>query len=296
MKLCKLKEEQDLNLINEQVIHQSFGEGSVIEYTDSFIEIHFDSGNRKFIFPNAFGTYLTLIDKSAADSVKRMNQQREEKEHKQKELELEKENILRRAEKQRFLQEEKLKYNPKIHPISQAAFWCKSEEKNKIFTEWRVFTGLTKRGYNEGKPNKLIRIHQNSACLLTSIDPGMPEKDRRILGVYMVNEAFTGKLCEDGYITAHPEYRLRLSEEESKKMFFWNYYASEKYPNNMKWNTGKHYYFDNIWMAQILRDIVSMKNETQELEFAQHFFDHFCLMNRIEKKELQKPNGALMRI
>ena len=132
--------------------------------------------------------------------------------------------------------------------------------------------------------------------LLTARDSSMPEKDRRILGVYMVNEDFIGKFCEDGYIPAHSEYRLQLTEQESDQMLFWKYYVNEKSPQKMTWNTGKYRYFDNVWMAQILLDIVSLKSDTQEQELAQNFFEHFCKMNQIMEEELPEPNGALMRI
>lgn len=64
----------------------------------------------------------------------------------------------------------------------------------------------------------------------------------------------------------------------------------------MTWNTGRHRYFDNVWMAQILRDIVSLKENPEEQENAQQFFEYFCQMNRIKKEEIPEPNGALMRI
>ena len=215
---------------------------------------------------------------------------------KKKNRKKEEEKKLQRKEQQLRLEHEKLMKNHKLHPESQMVFWCDTEEQNRSFTEWKVFTGVIKSGDNKGKPNKPIRLHQNSVCLLTARDSSMPEKDRRILGVYMVNEDFIGKLCEDGYIPAHSEYRLQLTEQESDQMLFWKYYVNEKSPHKMTWNTGKYRYFNNEWMAQILLDIVSLKSDTQEQELAQHFFEHFCRMNQIMKEELPEPNGALMRI
>jgi len=283
-----------MNLINKQVTHKSFGKGKIINQTDSSVEINYPSGNKQFIFPDAFGTYLKLVDQNAADSVDKILQERE-KERNQAEQEIENEKALQYKLQQSHLQREKILKNLKIHPSSQAAFWCEEEDKERVFTEWSIFTGVTKSGANEGQPNRPIRLHQNSACLLTERDQNMPEQDRFILGVYMVNETFIGRMCEDGYIPAHSEYRLRLSEEESKKILFWNYYINEKYPNNMTWNTGKYRYFENIWMAQILKDIVAMKKEPKEREFAQRFLEYFCQMNQIVERELPKPDGVLMR-
>jgi len=284
-----------MDLVNKQVAHKIFGKGSVVGQTESHIEIHFVEGNKKFVFPDAFDMYLSLTDRRAANSIKKMIEKRQKK-RKEEELEHEKIKALQYEEEKRFLEREKLMKNLKIHPSSQAAFWCDGQEQNMAFAEWRVFTGITKSGNNQGLPNRPTRMHQNSACLLTARDSGILEKDRCIIGVYMVNETFIGKLCEDGYIPAHSEYKLRLSEQESEKMLFWNYYANERYPQNMTWNSGKYRYFDNAWMAQILRDIISLKGEQKERQLAQNFFEHFCQMNKIREEELPKPNGTLMRL
>ena len=185
--------------------------------------------------------------------------------------------------------------NHKLHPESQLAFWCDTDEQKSSLSEWQVFSGVIKTGINKGKPSKLTRLHQNSAVLLTALDADMTEKDRRIIGIYMVNEEFIGKLCKDGYIPAHSKFRLQLTEQESEQMLFWKYYVNEKSPEKIKRNNGKNCYFNNSWMAQILLDIISLKKDPNERELALQFFKHFCKMNRITPQELEKPNGALLR-
>lgn len=282
-----------MNLINKQVKHKSFGEGSIVYQSDFYMEIHFKMGNKRFVYPDAFDTHLTLIDDRAQNVVKKLILERE-KERGEVELKLKKEKALRRKEQHRIFKRKKFISNLKAHPSLQAVFWCKSqEERDRVFMDWNVFTGVIKSGSKKGQPNRLVRMNPSSACLLTSREPNMPENDRIILGVFMVDEDFLGNLCEDGYIPAHLEYRLSLSEQESKKMLFWNYYANKRYPNKMTWNTGRYRYFDNIMMAQILRDIVSMKKQPQEKEFAQRFFDYFCRMNKIDQYNLPNLNGAL---
>lgn len=284
-----------MNLINKEVTHKRFGKGSVVNYNDSIIEIHFATENKKFVFPEAFGKHLKLHDKSVAHSLE-MVIQKKELEQEKLEQEKEEERKRQRKEYQLRLEHEKLMKNHKLHPESQMVFWCDDEELSTVFTEWKVFTGIIKSGNNKGTPNKPIRIYPNSVCLLTARESSMPEKDRRILGAYMVNEDFIGKFCEDGYIPAHAVYRLQLTEQESERMPFWKYYVNEKFPNKMTWNTGKYRYFDNVWMAQILLDIISLKSDMHDQEQAQIFFERFCKMNQIRREELQEPNGALMRI
>ncbi|MEC1525840.1 malate synthase [Neobacillus niacini] len=284
-----------MNLINEKVTHERFGMGSIVKHNDSSIEINFASENKKFVFPDVFGKHLKLHNKIVANSLEKIIQEKE-MERKEEEWKREAEKELQQKKQELRLEHEKLMKNHKLHPESQMVFWCDTEEQNRSFSEWKVFSGVIKSGNNQGKPNKPIRLHQNSAVLLTAIDSEKPEKDRRILGVYMVNKDFIGKLCEDGFIPAHSEYRLQLTEQESDQMLFWNYYVNEKFPHKMTWNTGKYRYFENLWMAQILHDIVSLKSEPKEQEQAQKFFEHFCKMNQITEQELPKPNGALLRI
>ncbi|MBE5098544.1 malate synthase [Priestia aryabhattai] len=284
-----------MNLINKKVTHKLFGIGSIVKYNDSSIEIHFASENKKFVFPDVFGKHLKLHDKSVADLLGKIIEKKE-MEHNEKERKKEEEKKLQRKNQELRWGLEKLMKNHKLHSESQMVFWCDTEEQNSSFLEWKVFSGVIKSGNNKGKPTKPIRLHQNSAVLLTAIDSSMPEKDRRILGVYMVNENFIGKLCEDGYIPAHSKYRLHLTEQESDQMLFWEYYVNERSSQKMTWNTGKYRYFNNLWMAQILLDIVDLKSDPKERELAQQFFEHFCKMNLITAEELPKPSGALMRM
>jgi len=284
-----------MNLINKKVTHKRFGMGSIVKHNETSIEIHFASENKMFVFPDVFGTHLKLHDKSDANSLEKIIQKKE-MERKEEERKKEEEKKLQRKNQELRLEHEKLMKHHKLHPESQMVFRCDTEEQHSSFSEWKVFSGAIKSGNNKGKPNKPIRLHQNSAVLLTAIDSGMPEKDRHILGVYMVNEDFIGKLCEDGNILAHSKYRIQLTEQESDQLLFWQYYVDKKSPDKMTWNTGKYRYFDNLWMAQILLDIVSLKSNTEERELAQQFFKHFCKMNQITVQDLAKPNGALMRI
>lgn len=284
-----------MNLINKKVTHKRFGLGSIVKQSDSSIEINFASEeNKKFVFPDVFEKHLTLHDKSIADLLDKIIQEKE-MERKEAERKKEEERVIQRKNEALRLEHEKLMKNHKLHPESQLVFWCDKDEQHSSFSEWMVFLGEVKSGNNKGKPNKPSRLYRNSAVLLTSVDSSLPEKNRRILGVYMVNENFIGKLCEDGYIPAHSKYKIQLTEQESNQMQFWKYYLNDKSPHQITWKSGKYRYFDNLWMAQILLDIVSLKSDPKERELAQQFFKYFCKMNKILAQELPKPNGALMR-
>lgn len=282
-----------MDLVNKEVIHETFGKGNVVNYNDSYIRINFESGNKRFVFPDIFRKHIEFIDQRATNSVKEKIEKKREK-IKAKELILKQERALER-ERQYIINQKNLIKSGKVHSKIQSVFWCEDQEEDKIFTEWSVFTGAIQSGNRKGQPRKLVRMNKNSACLLTRREDDIPEKDRQILGVFMTNESFNGRLCEDGHIAAHPEYRLHLSKEESEKMLFWNYYFDAKDTKSTIWNSGRQRYFDNIFMAQILKDIVSLREDPKQQKEAQTFLEYFCKINIINKNELPNPNGALMQ-
>ncbi|MCM3086975.1 malate synthase [Bhargavaea ginsengi] len=283
-----------MNLLNKKVTHERFGTGKVVNLDDSRIEVDFGTESKKFIFPDVFGKHLVLHDESTAQSLKEMIEEKES-ERKEEELQKEEEKELHRKKQELRAEHEKLMKNHKLHPQSQMVIWLEPEDQYHAFSKWKVFSGEIKSGKNKGKPNKPIRLHQNSAVLLTARDSDKPEEDRQILGVYMVDEEFIGRQCEDGIVPAHSVYRIRLTEQESSEMPFWKYYSNDKNPDKMTWNTGIYRYFDNSSVAQILRDIIALKSDPEEQELAQQFFDHFCKMNQIMEQELPQPDGPLMR-
>lgn len=283
-----------MDLINKKVKHSTFGRGHVVNYDDSYIKINFESGTKKFVFPDAFKNYITFVDQGAADLVSKKIKEKEAVREKEA-LRIKKENALEQ-ERQHILKQAKYMKNRKINPELQCVFWCEDQEEDQIFTDWKVSTGIIKSGLKKGQPRRLARINQNSACLFTRREPDMLEKDRQILGVFMVDEGYDGKLSKEEYIPAHSKHRLRLSKQESEKMLFWNYYVNKKQPDQMRWNLGKQRYFDNVWMAQILQDIVSLKEESQEKVKAQLFFEYFCQINHINIFALPKANGTLKQI
>lgn len=295
-----------MNLANKEVIHVTYGAGNVVKYNERRIIINFKSGDKKFVFPDAFNKYVTFVDENATDLVKSKIKKKKEEREKQALIEalaIEKEMASEQSLQHVFRQKRPIqmmggpKVHPKIHPEIQSVFWCEGEEEeNRIFTEWRIFTGEIKSGKNQGQPKQFPRMNQNSGCLITRREPNMAEDERQIVGLFMANKSFNGSQCLDGYITADPEYRILLSEEESKKMLFWNYYVDKKSSDKTIWVSGRQRYFDNLWMAQILLDIISLKDKLQEKEDAQAFFEHFCRINYIDANELPNLKGALAPI
>lgn len=277
-----------MNLINEKITHKVFGKGNIVDHDDTIITVDFDDDIKKFVYPDAFKNFITLNDEETAKSLNSVLLEREKEEAAL--------NKIREEEKEQLAFEQKrreLLKNHKIHESSQIVFWLDEEEQQNVFTDWKVFTGRTQSGKSKGQPNKATRLRPNSAALLTVRTPDQDETERRILGIYMVNETFSGNLSEDGMVTPHSDFRIKLTDEEADKMLFWNYYINKNYPHRTTWNSGKYRYFDNIWTAQILKDIIAMRTDEEEIKEATTFLEYFCKMNVIDIDNIPEANGAL---
>lgn len=277
-----------VNLIDEEITHKVFGEGNIVDHDDSIITVDFNEGVKKFVYPDAFGKFITLNDRNTAKHLKKILLKREmEEEALERKREEEKER--RALEQQR---KEKLK-NHRIHESSQIVFWLDEEEQQNVFTDWQVFTGTVQSGKSKGQPNRAVRLRPNSASLLTARASDQPETDRQILGLYMVNETFSGDLSDDGMIPSHATFRIELTDQEAEQMLFWNYYINKNYPHQTTWNSGKYRYFDNVWTAQILKDIIALKTDEEQIKEAKSFLAYFCEMNIIDIDNIPEASGAL---
>lgn len=180
-----------------------------------------------------------------------------------------------------------------IHESSQIVFWIDEEEEQTVFEDWKAFSGTVQSGENKGNPNRPARLRPNSAVLLTARDEEQAETERKIVGLYMVPETFSGNEIEDGYVKAHETFRIQLTNEQSEKLLFWNYYINKNFPHRMTWNSGKYRYFDNIWMAQILNDIIELTEDDEETTRLNEFLKYFCTMNAIDVDDIPEADGAL---
>ena len=277
-----------MNLINEEVTHKVFGEGSIVDHEESIVTIEFAKDIKKFVYPDAFGTFITLNNQTTAKSLKKIFLDRE----------IEEEALERKHEEEKERQElerqhkEKLK-NHKIHESSQIVFWLDEEEQQNVFVDWQASTGKIQSGKNKGQPNKAARLRPNSVGLLTARASDQSETERLILGLYMVNETFSGDLSDDGMVPSHSDFKIKLTDQEAEKMLFWNYYIDKNYPDRTAWNTGKFRYYDNVWTAQILNDIIALKTDEDEIKEAKNFLEYFCEMNVLDIDNIPEAGGAL---
>ena len=51
-----------MDLIGCEVIHKSFGNGSVVDQSDEYITIKFMIGIKKFLYPDVFENFMTITN------------------------------------------------------------------------------------------------------------------------------------------------------------------------------------------------------------------------------------------
>lgn len=167
--------------------------------------------------------------------------------------------------------------------------------ESQMLRNWTAFAGFALTKENNQRPMKLNKVQVNSLAILTTREPYALEKDRFIFGVFLVDEAYEGDNRDEGYVTTSSKYKLKLTQEEGKKVLFWNYYHNEKAPEKVTWGQGLHRYISDVQAASMLKDIVTVKRGTDDEKLALDFLNRFCEINRIDISELPVLEGPLQR-
>ena len=165
--------------------------------------------------------------------------------------------------------------------------------ESTMLVEWKASAGVVQNGVDKGKPMKLLKVQDNSLCVLTTRLPGSTDDTRFIFAVFLVDDSYEGDGREEGYVTNHSKWRIELTPDEAKKMLFWKYYVNKNAPEKIVFGSGLHRYLDDIQAAQILRDIVTIKEDDAENQLAADFFHHFCKVVGLDENDIPACAGAL---
>lgn len=259
------------NILNKTVRHRTYGEGTICSFADNIVAVKFGSAEKKFIYPDAFKDYLILTESKSRQYIEK------------KLLELEEENRLKREQEEREAELKRLLEALPLDDNAQAAFGFKENDRKQTLCDWAVSLGKFRTGYNKGKPRIPTRLYPNSACILTCHEKGTPEEERRIWGVFMAREDFVGPDCKDGIIKAHEKYKIYLTEAEADKLRYWDYFGEED--TVPKWGLIEHRYVSNKVTAEILSDILELKEGTEEETLCKDFITYYCKLNKIAMPE-----------
>ena len=255
-----------MKLVGKAIKHVTFGRGVITNKTDNILTIDFEGNHKKFLFPDAFLHFLSITDEEGQAYIgKILNDLSQIKNAEQLEQE--------RLQRILFL---------KIAPESQAAFGFMENNRQTVLKSWSVFAGNYLGGYSKGTPRIPTRLKLNSACLLTERPVGSPEKERLIIGAFMVPDDFEGQNCKDGIIPSHETYRILLNEKDSK-LLFWDYFPSTT--PSPRWGKTEMKYFSNLQMKCILDDMQKAITDPLQRETASNFYQYFCKVNRLNTSE-----------
>lgn len=254
-----------MQLVGQVVQHVTFGTGVISKQSDRFILVDFEQGQKRFAYPNAFSRFLTLQDtdmqKQASDSCEQALQDRQA--HKQKVW----------AQRERLEQ----LHTIKLSPQSQAVFHIDMDKAEAYVRGGSISTGTYLSGYSKGEPKVPNRMKPNTACLLTGVPDKGTENDRRILGVFMVDENFYGTVCKDGIVLAHEKYRVLLPEE--KQISYWDQVEHEE--KISRWGRAAFKYLDSITMQKILKKLAKQLDGTEEKDGMDALYHYYCYVNRL---------------
>lgn len=336
------------SIAGKEVLHNKFGGGRIISIRDGILSIQFQDKQRRFIYPEAFGKFLTTPDTELEEQVQLdfklkqdessrkilqtvnsgTNASKEEKRNAKKD---ERSNVAFKCNYcdggmqqgtvgfNGVCSDSTIRYNiEKAHHIwcSDVDCPCKQYIDGKIsrtelcdaltngvlvcyestmLKDWKASAGRIQNGENRNRPMKISKVQTNSLAILTTKKPDSPDNERFIFAVFLVDEKFEGDTKDEGYVIANSKWKIELSPQEASKMLFWNYYANENAPEKVLLGSGLHRYISDSQAVQILRDIIAIKTEQSEKEFAQAFLKHFCAVNGIDENDVPLPNGALLR-
>lgn len=257
-----------MNLVGESVNHNKFGKGIVRTITEDKIDVEFDFGRKKFLYPDVFKGFMSADNKTCKKYLEEML------------YEIDKENIIKLKEEAKEMDLLERIRSLKVGNNSQAAFAFIENNEEEVLNNWSVLTGTYISGDKKGEVRRPERLNINSACVLTRKPEGASEEERIIIGAFMVPDNFKASLCKDGIIKAHENYRIAL-DTEKEHLLFWDYCESKS--KNKSWGKCELKYFSNIEMQNILLEMIEAIKDEERNKKALEFYEYFCYINKIAK-------------
>lgn len=247
-------------MIGRTVTHISYGNGKITSVESDKVTVCFKSGEKKFIYPEAFSRFLVFTDAAEQRDVGELIAKKEQ--IRKKQLRAAQREWARRSRMNDF----------RVLSSSQAAF---SVKEPQALETWQVSTGIYSSGATKGENRRPEKLKPNSACLVTLRPQGAQEPGRLIIGAFMVEPDFFGEDCAEGCVCAHEKYRIAL--EGAERLPFWEYFSDIKKP---RWGNTAFKYFSNLTMLKILADMQEACGMEKQKEL-DAFLQYFRKMNRM---------------
>ncbi len=146
--------------------------------------------------------------------------------------------------------------------------------ESRLFRDWSFGAGTNHHGKRKGKPRKAKIEEKGGIALLTTLFPGDNEVERRIIGLYKINEVTNNK-DEETKFFADDKLRIRLPLDEAKQLFFWDYYSINS--DKPLWGTGLFRYLDDGQVKRILLDLKQTVQSEQHEEILEELHFRYSL-------------------
>jgi hypothetical protein len=151
--------------------------------------------------------------------------------------------------------------------------------ESTLFKDWWFGAGTFHTGKRRGIPKK-ANLESGGICLLTTRFPGDKEEDRKIIGLYRIGKV-TNFEDEETKFFADQNFKIRLPLEESKQLFFWDYYSINS--DKPLWGTGLLRYLSDQQTKKILIDLKQTVQSTQHKEIIEEMLKDFSIIQASEK-------------
>lgn len=162
----------------------------------------------------------------------------------------------------------------------------------KALIDWTMKAGTDVYGLNN-VPRRFGNDPQNRLAVLTTRLPNSVESERIIFAAYICDTVYIGDTVDAGTAQCVDDrYRIQLSEDEAKRILFWNYYSNPKSPRTVQLGSRLYRWLTDAQAVQILKDIVDVK-QGAEKQLAQRILDKYCETIGLDPATVPPKAGAL---
>lgn len=185
----------------------------------------------------------------------------------------------------------KFDYNELKKKAENGEFIC---YESQMLKNWIAYAGSDEKD-NKHRLRKILNVNKNQLAVLTVEQRGTSGAERRIFGLFMIDEYESGDGDKvEGYVACNSEYKLSFSYAEANNMKFWDFYRNEN-SDKCQWGSGLFRYIDDITAAQILKRACEVKKNTADEQLAEKFLNHFCKIHGIKVNEIPAPYGQRIK-
>jgi len=267
-----------VSIIGATVKHKVFGTGTVTALTDEVVTVSFYGVERRFIYPDAFEKFLTFSCQELQTHIEEEILKRAIIAKRQKKYEQE-----QRARRQKLL-------NYRIAANSHLVVNVPCEQVDNVLQTLSFSTGVYFSGESIGMPRIADRVKPNSVCFITSCQKEQAERERMLVGAFMVAEDFFGDEAGNGIVKGHPKHHLAMPENQY--LNFWEL-ADQSAP--LRWGKTAFRYCSAALANRMLSEMVAVVQETDQEEKSLELYQYFCAINQLRHLVEQKQDDAESR-